>query len=81
MTLAATARLFWHCGAHTAKPESAPWGRFLITKICCFLWHVDTGSALAPVRVGVREGGLSLRGLRGAGRGTMPRAWYVHLHY
>ena len=25
---------------HTAKPESASGRRFLITKICCFLWHV-----------------------------------------
>ena len=39
-TLLVTERLFWHCGAHTAKPESALHGRFLITKICCFLWHV-----------------------------------------
>ena len=25
-TGAATGRLAWHCGAHTAEPESAPWG-------------------------------------------------------
>ena len=40
LPLLATEQLFWHCGAHTAKPESAPGGRFLITKVCCFLWHV-----------------------------------------
>ena len=34
-------RLFWHCGAHTAKPESAPGSRSLVTKVCCFLWHVE----------------------------------------
>ena len=41
MTPLTTGWLFWHCGAHTAKPESAPGGRFLITKIRCLLWHVD----------------------------------------
>ena len=43
LTLLATERLVWQCGAHTAEPESAPGGRFLITKICVFffLWHMD----------------------------------------
>ena len=40
MTLLTTKRLFWHCGAHIAKPESALDDRFLIAEICCFLWHV-----------------------------------------
>ena len=35
-----TERLVWQCGAHTAKLESASRRRFLITKTCCFLWHV-----------------------------------------
>ena len=41
MRLPATERLFWHCGTHTAKPESA-WIKPIprITKICCFRWHV-----------------------------------------
>ena len=38
MALPTTERLVWHCGAHTAKPESASWRRFVITKLCCFLW-------------------------------------------
>ena len=36
MTLLTTGRLFWDCVAYTAKPESAPRGRFLITKISPF---------------------------------------------
>ena len=30
MTLPTAERLFWHCGEHTAKPESAYRYRFLI---------------------------------------------------
>ena len=43
-TLLATERLFWHCGDHTAKSESAQAyrGRFLISKTSFPLWHVDT---------------------------------------
>ena len=40
IALATTGRLVWHCGEHTAKPQSAPGGRFLIATICCFLWHL-----------------------------------------
>ena len=47
MTLLTTEGLFWHCGAHTAKPESASGRRFLITKICCFLWHVGNSARSA----------------------------------
>ena len=36
MRLPPTERLFWHCGARTAKPDSAPKGRFVAGKICCF---------------------------------------------
>ena len=36
MTLLTTERLFWHCGNHTAEPESASRGRFLITKNLLF---------------------------------------------
>ena len=32
----------------STKPELAPWDRFLITDICCFLWHADAG----PVSTG-----------------------------
>ena len=38
MTLLTTERLSRHCGAHTAS--LGRFRRFLITKICCFLWHV-----------------------------------------
>ena len=38
MARSTTERLVWHCGAHTAKLESAPGGRFRMTKISCFLW-------------------------------------------
>ena len=40
MALPTTERLVWHCGDRTAKPESASRGRFLITRICCYLWQV-----------------------------------------
>ena len=40
MRLPTTERRSWHGGAHTAKPESASSGRFLVTEICWFLWHV-----------------------------------------
>ena len=35
LALLTTERLLWNCGDHTAKPESAPGGRFLITTISC----------------------------------------------
>ena len=47
MTLLPTERRFWHCGDRTAKPESAYRGRFLSTRICCFLWHVVTFDELS----------------------------------
>ena len=40
MTLLATERLFWHCGA--PKTDWADSAVFLLTKFCCFLWHAWT---------------------------------------
>ena len=45
MMLPTTERLFWHCEDDSAKQESASRGRFLITEICCFLWHVVHAAA------------------------------------
>ena len=47
-----TERLVWHCGARTAKTESFPRGQFLITKTCCFLWHVDWRVSCVPATRG-----------------------------
>ena len=43
MALLTAVRLVWQCGDHTAELKSACRGRFLITKICCLLWHVAIG--------------------------------------
>ena len=43
MTPLTTERLFWHCGAHTAKPNISPTRPIPpipYTDICCFLRHV-----------------------------------------
>ena len=50
MRLPTTERPFWHCGAHTAQPESAFQSRFRITKTCCFRWP----SAARPTPVGTK---------------------------
>ena len=44
MSPRATERLFWHGGAHTAKPESASRDRFLITIVLIVAVFCDTGS-------------------------------------
>ena len=45
MALLTIERLFWHCGAHTAKQKIGPMGPIPpipYTKVCCFLLHVGT---------------------------------------
>ena len=65
MTLSATERLFWRCGAHAAKPESASRGRLLMTKVCCFLWRpavqMPIRSPFAPPALPQRSGGRESR--------------------
>ena len=64
MPLLTTERLFWYCGDHTAKLEPAPGGRFRITKICCFLWHVGCRARVhtsAPVLPPARLGAAGLQ--------------------
>ena len=61
-TLLTTERLFWRCADHSANSVSAYRGRFLMTKICCFRWHVDLPLHLfiffkpCGARVNPREG-------------------------
>ena len=75
MTLLPIERLFWHCGDHTAKPESAQSGRFLITKhllfsvargVCAICWKEERGGGGA--RLCHRSGGCVGGGF---GRGTV----------
>ena len=48
MALPTTERLVWQCGGHIAKLESTSCHRFLITKICCFLWHEGAPPTAVP---------------------------------
>ena len=60
-------RLLWHCGHHTVcQAESGlrgqrPRGRFLITRICSFLWHMAAPGGIREFFfLKKRKGGVSV---------------------
>ena len=67
MTQPTTERLVWHCGAHTAKPESPPGGRFLMFGVRTYL---ESSGLRDPPPARVSRGPWGALRTRAAGGGS-----------